>query len=151
MSDLQIRRAVTDDAETLARFNEAMAFETEGKRLDAERIRAGVRRVLEDPTRGFYLVAERGTERAGQLMVTYEWSDWRDGFFWWIQSVYVPAAHRRTGVYRALYQRVLDDAQETGGVCGVRLYVEKANAVAKSTYESLGMNPGIYDFYEVEL
>jgi ribosomal protein S18 acetylase RimI-like enzyme len=83
-------------------------------------------------------------------MVTYEWSDWRNGTFWWIQSVYVPEASRRTGVYRSLYARVLEMAREAGGVCGVRLYVETANARAQATYAALGMQRAHYELYEVD-
>ena len=101
-SDLLVRAARREDADTIAAFNAAMALETEGKRLRPEVLGAGVRRLLGEPALGFYLVAEVHGEVVGCLMVTTEWSDWRNGRFWWIQSVYVPAAWRRRGVFRAL-------------------------------------------------
>jgi GNAT superfamily N-acetyltransferase len=150
-----IRRAETDDAETLARFNEKMARETEDKTLDPEAIRAGVRSMLAAPERGFYLVAEReaGGERevVGSLMITTEWSDWRNGTFWWVQSVYVAPEARREGVYTRLYARVKDLATAEDDVCGLRLYVEKDNAPARRAYETLGMTQTSYRMYEEEL
>ena len=98
--DLTIRRATVDDAETLARFNEAMAAETEDKTLDPDTVRAGVRAVFDKPEQAFYLVAERDGSIIGSLMITTEWSDWRNANFWWIQSVYVRPAARRAGIYR---------------------------------------------------
>lgn len=150
MTDVAIRRGSIDDAETLARFNELMAWETEHLRLDPQRIRAGVRRVLSEPERGFYLVAEIGGAVVGQLMVTYEWSDWRNGNFWWIQSVYVEQAYRRSGVFRALYREVERLAGENAEVCGIRLYVEQDNTRAQQTYSSLGMSTTPYRVLEVD-
>ena len=108
----EIRVAGPGDADTLAEFNRAMALETEGRALDARTVRCGVDRVVGDPSHGFYLLASREGRIAGSLMVTYEWSDWRDGQFWWIQSVYVRPEHRRRGVYRDLYDRLRERAQE---------------------------------------
>ncbi len=125
-----------------------MAWETEGKRLLPQVLGAGVRRLLAEPALGFYRVAEVQREAVGCLMVTTEWSDWRNGRFWWIQSVYVPAAWRRRGVFRALYAHVIDAAANEGDVCGVRLYVERENAVAQSTYRSLGMAETDYLMFE---
>jgi ribosomal protein S18 acetylase RimI-like enzyme len=136
---LRIRLAREADAPLLAEFNRAMAFETEGKRLLPEVIGAGVRRMLSDPALGFYLVAESGDRVVGCLMITTEWSDWRNGQFWWIQSVYVPPEWRRRGVFGALYRHVSELASERPGVCGFRLTVEKENAGAQGTYRSLGM------------
>lgn len=151
-TDLLIRQATLDDADTIARFNVAMASETEDKPLDLEVVTRGVHGLFKRPEAGRYVVAIDATDNiVGQLMLTYEWSDWRDGMFWWIQSVYVTPARRRTGVYRALYQHVLDTAHEVGEVCGIRLYVEVDNQPAKATYESLGMNKCHYDMYEVGL
>ncbi|MFO0852582.1 MAG: GNAT family N-acetyltransferase [Gemmataceae bacterium] len=101
--DLTIRRATPADAATVARFNAALAWESEGKRLTPEVLARGVGKVLADPAKGFYTLAERGGEVVGQVMVTFEWSDWRDGWYWWIQSVYVVEAARRGGVFRALF------------------------------------------------
>lgn len=143
----RIRPATARDAATLARWNRAMAMETEDKSLDPERTLRGVQGVFDDPRRGFYLVAEREGVPVGGLLVTYEWSDWRNGDFWWIQSVYVEAEARRTGVFRALYDEVIRRARAAGAV-GVRLYVERANRVAQSTYAALGMRSSDYLMFE---
>lgn len=146
--DVTIRTATVDDAETLARFNEAMAQETEGKPLDSDTVRAGVHTMLEDRTQGFYLVAVRESEVVGSLMITTEWSDWRNGTFWWIQSVYVRPEARRTGVYTALHHAVRQRARQATDVCGLRLYVERGNSSARDTYEALGMTETSYRLYE---
>ena len=143
-----IRAATPADIETIASFNEAMATETEGKTLDPATIRAGVRGLFARPDLGFYVVAEDGGRIVGQLMITYEWSDWRDGVFWWIQSVYVRPEVRGKGVYRALHEHVRAMAKAAGGVCGFRLYVEKENAAAQETYRRLGMHETPYVLFE---
>src|ERR1041384_2893611 len=112
--DLLIRQAATRDVDTIARNNTALARESEGKQLDAA---TTARAVLEDPSKGFYLVAERGGVAVGQLMITFEWSDWRNATFWWIHSVYVDPSARRTGVFRALYDSILSRAKSRGDVC----------------------------------
>ena len=127
-----------------------MALETEGLSLDEARVRAGVGAVLANDSLGFYLVAEIDGNPAGQLMITYEWSDWRNGLWWWIQSVYVRPEHRRKGVYTALHRHVAEAAQAAGGVCGIRLYVERDNTTAQQVYESLDMYRTRYQMYEVE-
>lgn len=146
-----VREARPGDHALLCAFNQIMAEETEGRRLDEETLARGVRAVLEDRAKGFYLVAERAGRVIGQLMVTFEWSDWRDGLFWWIQSVYVAPEARRAGVYRALHERVVELARESGRSCGVRLYVEVENHAARATYERLGMKQCRYHMYELEL
>ena len=151
MGELSIRGARPDDAEIIAGFNRAMAEETEAKKLDDGISVAGVRALLERPQHGTYLVAEREGEIVGTLMITTEWSDWRNGFFWWVQSVYVLPAHRRQGVYRALYEHVRISARCQTDVCGIRLYVEGDNTKAQQTYESLGMKKTGYRLYEEEL
>lgn len=143
-----IRPARVADADALAQSNIAMAFETEGKRLLPEVIGAGVRRLLAEPALGFYLVAEAEGRVVGCLMVTTEWSDWRNGQFWWIQSVYVPPEWRRRGVFRALYAHLGERAAAQPGVCGFRLYVERHNANAQQTYRSLGMGEQDYRVME---
>ena len=142
------RIAVAGDAATLAGFNQAMALETESKSLSMETLLPGVEAVLRDPRHGFYLVAEAGSEIAGALLVTYEWSDWRNGRIWWIQSVYVRPAHRRRGVYRALHESVRERARAAGDVVGIRLYVERENAAAQRTYAAIGMTETPYRVYE---
>ncbi len=147
---IHIRQAAPADAGFIVESNIAMAQETEGMALDESVVRPGVATVLADASLGFYLVAEVEGRPAGQLMVTYEWSDWRNGLFWWIQSVYVRPEHRRRGVYRALHRHVAAAAQAGGGVCGIRLYVEQDNTTAQQVYESLAMYRTRYQMYEVE-
>jgi len=134
----------------IAAFNLAMARETEDKALDPERLAAGVRAVFEDPARGDYAVAELGGRVVGCLLLTREWSDWRDGTFWWIQSVYVAPEARGRGVFRALWEHVAAQARATPGVCGLRLYVERANERARSVYEAVGMRRSHYEMFEVD-
>jgi GNAT superfamily N-acetyltransferase len=145
---LAFRRAEPRDADAIAAFNAAMALATEGKELIPEVIGAGVRRLLATPSLGFYVVAEHAGEPIGCLMVTNEWSDWRNGLFWWIQSVYVRPEFRRQGVYRRMYEHVRELARSDASVCGFRLYVEKDNEAAHATYASLGMAQTDYLIYE---
>ncbi|HPQ95531.1 MAG TPA: GNAT family N-acetyltransferase [Thiolinea sp.] len=145
---LTIRRAEAADARALADFNRLMALETEHKHLSPAVILAGVEGLLRQPQYGFYLVAEQAGEIVGALMVTTEWSDWRNGVFWWVQSVYVTVAWRRRGVYRALYHRVRELAEQEPSVCGFRLYVERDNRVAQAVYRELGMQETAYLQFE---
>lgn len=145
---VKVRSATHADLEALLRFSAAMAKETEGRTLDEARLRQGIRAVLDSPERGRYLVAEAGTTVVGQMLITFEWSDWRNGVFWWIQSVYVDPEARRRGVYRSLHAQVLREARASREVCGVRLYVEKENAAAQATYARLGMSPTAYQVFE---
>jgi len=147
-TEIAVRPATRADAETLAQFNRKMAEETEDKPLDPGTVRKGVEAIFDDPSRGFYLVAERDGGVAGSLMITPEWSDWRNGAFWWIQSVYVRPEARRHGVYRTLYHAVRRRARGTEDVCGLRLYVERGNEEARETYEALGMTETAYRMYE---
>jgi len=151
---LIIRDARTDDAALIARWMIALAWETEHKALDPDVVARGVLAVFEQPARGRYFIGERNVDGAtvavGVLMLTHEWSDWRDGDWWWIQSVYVDPGHRRHGVYRALYEHVHALAKATPEVCGLRLYVERENANAQRTYASLGMSDAGYAIYEDE-
>lgn len=147
-NDITVRTATAEDIDLLARFNARMADETEDKTLDPETVRAGVQALFDDPARGFYLVAVRDEEVVGSLMITPEWSDWRNGVFWWIQSVYVRPEARRTGIYRALHHAVRERAEVSDDVCGLRLYVERSNEAARETYEALGMTETSYRMYE---
>ena len=147
---MQIRTATLGDVEALVEFNQAMALETEGKRLDTEILRAGVSAVFADGRKGFYVVAEQENTVAAGLMVTTEWSDWRNGWFWWIQSVYVRPEHRGGGLYGKMYEFVKDRAADAGNVSGFRLYVEKENERAQRVYEKLGMERTYYLMYEEE-
>ncbi|HEX7373618.1 MAG TPA: GNAT family N-acetyltransferase [Steroidobacteraceae bacterium] len=133
------RPAEARDLDFIADGNSAMAFETEHKRLDPPTVRRGVQAAFDDPGRGRYFVAEIDGQVVGQMMITYEWSDWRNGVFWWIQSVYVVPQARRKGVFRALYDHVERLARNSAGVCGLRLYVEHDNIRAQQTYLGCGM------------
>lgn len=145
---MRVRQATRADAPILIEFNCAMALETERKELLPEVIGAGVRALLANPAAGFYVVAEAEGRTVGALLVTKEWSDWRNGTFWWIQSVYVRPELRRQGVYKALYRHVKEMAAKDPGVCGFRLYVERENTRAQSTYTSLGMQETSYRVFE---
>lgn len=148
---LTVRPAQAADAPILAQFNCALAFESEHRKLNPLTVEAGVRALLAEPTRGFYWVAERDAQVVGGLLVTFEWSDWRNGNFWWIQSVYVIPSARRQGVFRALFHTIQDQARSARNVCGLRLYVEQNNGQALSTYQQLGMGPTPYRVLEMEL
>ena len=137
--EFKVRDARGEDAAALAANNSAMAEETEGKALDPERIGTGVARLFEDASRGRYWVAEARNRIVGQIMVTYEWSDWRNGNIWWIQSVYVDPNWRRKGVFTALYRHVESLAAADPDAIGLRLYVEENNKRAQQTYTALGM------------
>lgn len=146
--NMDIRMASAVDGDTLVRFNRAMAMETEDKALREAVVERGVSAVFDDPRRGFYVVAEHAGQIVAALMVTFEWSDWRNADFWWIQSVYVTPRFRRKGVYKRLHQFVRERARKAGGVCGLRLYVEKDNVDAQGVYEALGMAHTDYLMYE---
>ena len=157
MTDYRIRPATTVDAPLLAHWAQAMAWETEHKRLDPGTVLAGVVAGIADPRKARYFVAMQDAPVAGHetvglavgtLMLTGEWSDWRNGDWWWIQSVYVPVEHRRRGVFAALYRHVEAQARATPGVVGLRLYVERANAAAQRSYAALGMQDAGYAIYE---
>ncbi|HTH51416.1 MAG TPA: GNAT family N-acetyltransferase [Pyrinomonadaceae bacterium] len=148
---MKIRLAVSSDADALVAFNQAMALETEGKTLEPGRITPGVAAVFEDETKGFYAVAEQHARIVGGLMVTYEWSDWRNAWFWWIQSVYILPEARGTGLYRRMYDFVKQRAAEAGNVCGFRLYVETENTHAQKVYDGVGMQASPYLMYEEEV
>ena len=127
-----------------------MALETEDLSLDLDRLRDGVHALFEQPGRGVYYVAELDGQRAGQMMITYEWSDWRNGLFWWIQSVYVEPRFRSQGVFKAIYRHVQHLARTTPGVCGLRLYVENSNSQAQEIYQRLGLQRTAYQMFEVD-
>ncbi|MBI1221157.1 MAG: GNAT family N-acetyltransferase [Bacteroidetes bacterium] len=145
-----IRKARFEDARSIAKFNQNMALETENKILADEVIMPGVEAVLKDESKGFYYVAETDEKVIGQLMITFEWSDWRNNTIWWIQSVYVDEPFRGKGIYKALYEKVKSDARNAG-IQTIRLYVEKENHLAQSVYQKLGMEETVYDMYEVNL
>ena len=144
---MSIRPAIQEDMERIILFNQAMARETEGRELDRRTLSKGVERLLKQPARGRYFVAERDGEIVGQLMITTEWSDWRNGEIWWLQSVYVSKRLRREGVYRRLHEYVRDLARQQK-VIGLRLYVERDNEPAQETYRALGMGESSYLMFE---
>ncbi len=143
-----IRKALAQDAPEVADFNIRMARETEGMELIPDVIRAGVDTMIANPDWGFYLVVELDNGIQASLMITTEWSDWRNGMFWWIQSVYVRPEYRRQGLYRELYARVKEFAEQEPRVCGFRLYVERSNVTAQQAYAALGMNETPYRLFE---
>jgi GNAT superfamily N-acetyltransferase len=148
---LIIRQATDTDLESLVAFSMAMALETEGRRLDETRLREGTRSLLTSPAYGFFMVAETrdlDPHLIGQLMITYEWSDWRNGVFWWIQSVYVDPAWRRRGVFRRMHGTVVSQAKANPKVCGIRLYVEQENRTAETVYQRVGLAQSAYKVYE---
>jgi ribosomal protein S18 acetylase RimI-like enzyme len=149
MSDeIRIRFAEKRDADILTEFNIAMARETEAKELPNEVVSAGVKALLNNRQMGFYVIAEKGGLIAGSLMVTMEWSDWRDGLFWWIQSVYVKPQFRRRGIFTELYGFLKSKVENDPNVCGFRLYVERNNIPAQQAYKALGMEETHYKVYE---
>jgi len=143
-----IRQGVAADAAVIADFNRLMALETEGKALDPVVVAAGVAAALADPHKGLYFLAEEGGNVLGQAMITPEWSDWRNGWMWWFQSVYVRRQARRRGVFRGLYEHVHQAARAAQDVIGLRLYVEQHNRAAQETYVRLGMVRANYLVFE---
>jgi GNAT superfamily N-acetyltransferase len=149
--DIKIRQAELPDAPVIAEFNLLLAMETEGLRLDPECVRKGVMALLADPAKGIYYIAEIDSAIAGQLMITYEWSDWRNGNIWWIQSVYVRQEFRRKGVFRQLFRSLESLARTQKDVCGLRLYMHADNRAARRSYETLGMHRTMYEVFELVL
>ncbi len=143
-----VRLAEDKDSETIAEFNVAMAWETERKKLELPVVVKGVQTLLNNPRHGFYVVAETAGTVAGSCMVTYEWSDWRCGLFWWIQSVYVKPEFRRQKAFSRLYDFLKEKALQEPNVCGFRLYVEGDNRIAQITYSQVGMGETSYKLYE---
>ena len=149
--EIKIREAALTDAPVIADFNRRLAEESEGLRLDEACVQAGVAALLKDPAKGIYYVAEREGAVVAQLMITYEWSDWRNGNIWWIQSVYVKPEFRRAGLFRALFKHLQDMARVRMDVCSLRLYVHAENTRASQSYERLGMTRTQYEVFELDL
>ncbi len=149
---IHIRPASQDDLDIIVMFNAAMALETERRQLDLPTLRQGTLAVLESPAYGFYVLAalqeDKRYKPVGQLMITYEWSDWRNGAFWWIQSVYVEPNRRGQGVFRAMHDHILVRAKADPRVCGLRLYVKRENRRAQTVYQHLGLTPSAYTVFE---
>jgi ribosomal protein S18 acetylase RimI-like enzyme len=146
----QLRPAVPSDLPYLVQFNQALAQETEGKILDPQVLTPGIARLFAQPEYGFYTVIEVEGDIVACALITYEWSDWRNGPIWWLQSVYVSIAHRRQGLFRRLYGHLRKVAQAQGAPA-LRLYVDRDNNAAQQTYRSLGMHASHYDLYEETL
>ena len=144
---MNIRLARREDSRYFVEFNSAMALETEGKSLDQRTVDAAVKAVFDDPNKGFYVVAEEDGVVVGGLMVTYEWSDWRNAWWWWIQSVFLRPEARGKRVYSQLNDFVKSQAKVAGNVYGIRLYVETENAHAQRVYEKVGMERSNYIMY----
>lgn len=147
-----VRPALPEDIDSIVAFSAAMALETEGRQLDQARLREGTQSLFASPNHGFFIVAELseadGPRLVGQLMITYEWSDWRNAVFWWVQSVYVAPAWRRQGVYRLMHNTIVARAKADPKVCGIRLYVEQDNRTAQTVYQRVGLAPSAYAVYE---
>jgi GNAT superfamily N-acetyltransferase len=153
---LRIRPATMADVETISAFNTALARETEARTLDGQLLQAGVKTILQNPSKGWYAVAVNSHDSAqskvvGQILITYEWSDWRNGNFWWLQSLYVDPQYRHQGVFRQLYDYVHGQAQaNTEKVCGFRLYVERGNQQAHQAYAHIGFQETAYQMHEID-
>lgn len=147
---MNIRKALNKDIDVIARYNYNLAYETENKILNMNILTKGVEAIIKDENNGIYHVCEINGEVVGQIMYTFEWSDWRNGTFLWIQSVYVNKEFRGMGVFKALYKFIRDIADNDNNICGIRLYVEKENTIAKKTYKNIGMKECNYYIYEYD-
>ena len=147
---MNIRKALNKDIDIIAIYNYNLAYETENKILDMNILTKGVEAIIKDENKGLYHVCEINGEVVGQIMYTFEWSDWRNGTFLWIQSVYVNKEFRGMGVFKALYKFIRDIADNDNNICGIRLYVEKENTIAKKTYKNIGMKECNYYIYEYD-
>lgn len=145
-----IRKANLNDIETISKFNYNLAYETENKKLDMNILKKGVENLIKDNSKGQYYVYIADEKIVGQIMYTYEWSDWRNKMFLWVQSVYVDKEYRQMGVFKSLYNHVKSFCDNDDSIGGIRLYVEKQNKNAQNTYKSLGMIECEYDMYEYE-
>ena len=147
---MNIRKALNKDIDVIARYNYNLAYETENKILNMNILTKGVEAIIKDENKGIYHVCEINGEVVGQIMYTFEWSDWRNGAFLWIQSVYVNKEFRGMGVFKALYKFIRDIADNDNNICGIRLCVEKENTIAKKTYKNIGMKECNYYIYEYD-
>lgn len=145
---MEISTGTYNDIEAITGFQIAMALESEGTVLDAERVRKGVAAVMEDGCKGIYIIARFEDRPVASLMITREWSDWNNGWYWWIQSVYVMPEHRGQGVFRAMYTKVIEMANDQN-IAQVRLYVDRHNTNAQKVYQKLGMEECHYLMYEI--
>ena len=147
---MTVRMATSSDVETIVEFNDGLARETENKVLDLDVVRAEVERFLSEPSRGQYFLAETDGEVLGQIMITYEWSDWRNGNFWWLQSVYVAHSARGKGAFNTILGHIRSLAEADPCVCGIRLYVDKDNRAAQKSYGARGFTFSNYEVMALE-
>ena len=145
-----VSRGEVCDIDTIVQFQAEMAMESEGCVLNKEKVTKGVTAAMLDDSKGIYWVAKYEGRIIGSLMITREWSDWNNEWYWWIQSVYVTPAYRKQGVYKAMYQKVKDAAKENN-VSQIRLYADKTNLSAQKAYQSLGMHVSHYLMFEEEI
>lgn len=150
MIDIIITKGQIEDIESIAQFQVDMAMESEGTQLDKDTVTKGVSAAMADENKGLYYIARVDGKAVGSLMLTREWSDWNNGWYWWIQSVYVAPDYRRQGVYKSMYNAVCTDAKQQN-VAQVRLYVDKTNTRGQKVYSSLGMQESHYLIYETTL
>ena len=148
--NFEVSRGEVCDIDTIVQFQADMAMESEGCVLDKEKVTKGVTAAMLDDSKGIYWVAKYEGRTIGSLMITREWSDWNNEWYWWIQSVYVTPEYRKQGVYKAMYQKVKDAAKENN-VSQIRLYADKTNLSAKKAYQSLGMHESHYLMFEEDL
>ncbi len=147
---MKVSKAQQSDIKEIIQFNINMAMETENKKLNKETVTKGVQEVFNTPSLGYYIIVKDSSGILGCLMITYEWSDWRNGLFWWIQSVYVKKEYRRKGVYRKMYKFIHERAIADKKCTGIRLYVENNNSIAQKVYNNLGMTETYYKLFEVD-
>ena len=145
---MKVSKAQKSDIPEIINFNINMAMETENKKLDEQTVTQGVRKVFSSPSLGYYIIVKNTSGILGCLMITYEWSDWRNGLFWWIQSVYVKKEYRRKGVFRKMYNFIHEKAISDKKCTGIRLYVENNNSIAQKVYTNLGMSKTYYKLFE---
>lgn len=145
---IKIEKASSRHIDDLIDFQQRLAFESENVQLNAETLRAGMSAMFADPSKGSYYVAVENEEVVGCHMITFEWSDWRNGMVWWLQSVYVKETHRKKGIFKMMYDNVISIIRENPDLIGLRLYVDKSNTRAMKVYESMGMDGSHYTVYE---
>ena len=145
---ISIRKALGSDISVIVDFQQKLAWESEGVTLDAEILNRGINAMFEDPSKGSYFLAEHGNEIVGCHMITFEWSDWRNGMVWWLQSVYVKETHRKHGVFRMMYDNLINIIKDDPGLIGLRLYVDKTNDRAQKVYTAMGMDGEHYTVFE---